>query len=101
LCCPFLDPSGLYNLLHRLWKRFYYNDPPAELYREYKAYMNGTGDFQAMHNFMHGMRLSSEKEGMKLNPLEVWDVISIRIIHHTTGPIGASYLFHLPQLCFV
>ena len=59
---PFLIVAGLYNLLHHLWRRFYYEDPPAELYGEYKAYMNGAGDFQAMHNFMRGMQLSAEKE---------------------------------------
>ena len=59
---PFSTVAGLYNLLHRLWKRFYYQDPPAELYGEYKAYINGTGDFQAMQNFMHGMQLLAEKE---------------------------------------
>ena len=58
----FSTVAGLYNLLHRLWKRFYYEDPPVELYVEYKAYVNGTGDFQAMHNFMQGMQLSAEKE---------------------------------------
>jgi hypothetical protein len=92
---PFSTVAGLYNLLHRLWKRFYYEDPPAELYREYKDYINGSGDFQAMHNFMHGMQLSAEKvvcqqtthqymhqsdrlfcQGTKLNPLEVWEAIS-------------------------
>jgi len=59
---PFSTVAGLYNLLHHLWRRFYYKDPPAELYGEYKAYMNGAGDFQAMHNFMRGMQLSAEKE---------------------------------------
>jgi len=59
---PFLTLAGLYNLLHRLWKRFYHEDPPAELYVEYKAYINGTGDFQAMNNFMQGMQKSAEKE---------------------------------------
>jgi hypothetical protein len=59
---PFSTVAGLYNLLHRLWKRFYREDPPAELYTEYKAYVNGTGDFQAMQNFMQGMQLSAEKE---------------------------------------
>ena len=48
--------------------------------------MNGTGDVQAMHNFMHGMQLSSEKEGMKLNPLEVWDVISH--LNYLPTPLG-------------
>jgi len=56
---PFSTLAGLYNLLHRLWKRFYYEDPPAELYVEYKTYINRTGDFQVMQNFMHGMQLSS------------------------------------------
>lgn len=59
---PFSTLAGLYNLLHRLWKRFYREDPPAELYVEYKNYINGTGDFQAMHNFMQGMQLAAEKE---------------------------------------
>ena len=59
---PFSTLAGLYNLLHRLWKRFYHEDPPAELYMEYKAYINGTGEFQAMHNFMQGMQLLAEKE---------------------------------------
>jgi hypothetical protein len=59
---PFSTVAGLYNLLHRLWKRFYYEDPPAKLYAEYKAYVTGTGDFQAMHNFMHSMELSAENE---------------------------------------
>jgi hypothetical protein len=58
----FSTVAGLYNLLHRLWKQFYYEDPPVELYVEYKAYVNGTGDFQAMHNFMQGMQLSAKKE---------------------------------------
>ncbi|KAH9162790.1 ribonuclease H-like domain-containing protein [Lactarius sanguifluus] len=73
---PFSTVAGLYNLLHRLWRRFYYMDPPTELYIEYKAYISGTGDFQAMHNFMDGMQKSAEKEGTKLDPLEVWDAIS-------------------------
>jgi len=59
---PFSTLAGLYNLLHHLWKRFYHEDPPAELYVEYKAYINGTGDFQAMNNFMQGMQKSAEKE---------------------------------------
>jgi hypothetical protein len=59
---PFSTVAGLYNLIHRLWRPFYYQDPPAELYGEYKAYINRTGDFQAMHNFMHGMQMSAEKE---------------------------------------
>jgi len=48
--------------------------------------MNETGDFQAMHNFMHGMQLSSKKEGMKLNLLKVWDVISHP--NHLPTPLG-------------
>ena len=59
---PFSTLASLYNLLHHLWKRFYHKDPPAELYMEYKAYINGTGEFQAMHDFMQGMQLSAEKE---------------------------------------
>ena len=59
---PFSTLASLYNLLHCLWRRFYQEDPPAELYSEYKAYINGTGDFQAMHIFMQGMQLSAEKE---------------------------------------
>jgi len=35
---PFSTVGGLYNLLHYLWKRFYYEDPPAELYGEYRFY---------------------------------------------------------------
>jgi hypothetical protein len=42
---PFSTVAGLYNLLHHLWKRFYYKDPPAKLYTEYKAYVNKTGNF--------------------------------------------------------
>jgi hypothetical protein len=34
---PFSTLAGLYNLLLCLWKCFYYNDLPAELYGEYKA----------------------------------------------------------------
>jgi hypothetical protein len=34
---PFSTVAGLYNLLHHLWKWFYY-DPPAGLYGEYKSY---------------------------------------------------------------
>lgn len=66
---PFSTVAGLYNLLHCLWKRFYYEEPPAELYREYKAYINGTGDFQAMQNFMLGMQSSAEKEVLYINEL--------------------------------
>ncbi|KAH9029946.1 ribonuclease H-like domain-containing protein [Lactarius pseudohatsudake] len=73
---PFSTVAGLYNLLHRLWRRFYYVDPPAELYVEYKAYISGTGDFQAMHNLMDGMRRSAEIVGTKVNPLEVWEAMS-------------------------
>jgi len=62
---PFSTVAGLYNLLHRLWKRFYCENPPAELYTEYKAYVSGTGDFQAMQNFMQGMQLSATKEVCK------------------------------------
>jgi hypothetical protein len=62
---PFSTVAGLYNLLHRLWKQFYYKDPPAELYAEYKDYVNRTGDFQAMHSFMQGMQLLAEKEVCK------------------------------------
>ncbi|KAH9165148.1 hypothetical protein EDB89DRAFT_2077183 [Lactarius sanguifluus] len=73
---PFLTVAGLYNLLHRLWRRFYYMDPPTELYIEYKAYISGTGHFQAMHNIMDAMKKSAEKEGTKLNLLEVWGAMS-------------------------
>jgi hypothetical protein len=59
---PFSTAAGLYTLLHRLWRRFYYEDPPAELYAEFRAYSNGAGEFQTMNNFMDGMRVSAEKE---------------------------------------
>jgi len=59
---PFSTVAGLYNLLHCLWRRFYHNNPPVELYAEYRAYMAGAGDFQAMYNFMQGMQASAEKE---------------------------------------
>lgn len=59
---PFSTVAELYNLLHCLWRQFYYESPPAELYGEYKAYITVTGDFQAMHNFMQGMQASAEKE---------------------------------------
>ncbi len=74
---PFSTVAGLYNLLHRLWKRFYYEDPPAELYTEYKVYVNGTGDFQAMQNFMQGMQLSAEKEVYKQIILQYVQLIYI------------------------
>jgi len=54
--------AGLYNLLHRLWLRFYSQNPPPELYGEFKAYMTGTGDFQSIENFMAGMRAAAAKE---------------------------------------
>ena len=59
---PFSTVARMYNLLHHLWRQFYYENPPMELYAEYRAYISGTGDFQAMHNFMQGMQASAEKE---------------------------------------
>ncbi|KAH9004423.1 ribonuclease H-like domain-containing protein, partial [Lactarius hengduanensis] len=87
---PFSTVAGLYNLLHRLWRRFYYVDPPAELYVEYKAYISGTGDFPAMHNLMDGMRRSAEIVGTKVNPLEVWEAMS----HPDHQPTPLAQLAH-------
>jgi hypothetical protein len=59
---PFSTAAGLYNLIHRLWARFYYEQPPSDLYVEFRAYIHGTGNFSMLENFMSGMRTSAEKE---------------------------------------
>ena len=59
---PFSTSVSLYNLIHRLWSRFYSETPPAGLYIDFKAYINGTGDYLALRNFMNGMWQAAEKE---------------------------------------
>ena len=103
---PFSTLAGLYNLLHCLWNRFYHEDPPAELYMEYKAYINGTGELQAMHNFMQGMQLSAEKEVCE--QITLWYAHLITLLYYTERisihlrsgmqyPIWTTHRHHLPD----
>ncbi|KAF8578694.1 hypothetical protein K439DRAFT_1648725 [Ramaria rubella] len=90
----FSTMAGLYSLLFRLWRQFYYGDPPAEFYLEFTEYVAGSGNFACMDNLMQGMMALAELEvhyvylfpnttdnlsycmGRKSNPLDIWAAIS-------------------------
>ena len=96
---PFSTVARLYNLLHHLWRWFYYDNPPAELYAEYRAYMTGTGDFQAMYNFMQGMQALAEKEVCHNNYISIPQAVSdhscIRAQNSIHLKFGMPYLIQI------
>ncbi|KAG1893565.1 uncharacterized protein F5891DRAFT_962744 [Suillus fuscotomentosus] len=74
---PLTTRAGLATLFARLWRRFYNtNDIPLDLYTDLDDYLNSSHDFAFMDNYKLSLLYRAEKEGVSVDPIDIWTGLS-------------------------
>ncbi|KAG0707177.1 ribonuclease H-like domain-containing protein, partial [Suillus ampliporus] len=74
---PLTTRAGLATLFARLWHRFYNtNDIPLDLYTDLDDYLNSSHDFAYMDNYKLSLLYRAEKEGVSVDPIDIWTGLS-------------------------
>ncbi|KAG1727642.1 ribonuclease H-like domain-containing protein [Suillus paluster] len=74
---PLTMHAGLATLFAHLWRRFYNtNDIPLNLYMDLDDYLNSSHDFAYMDNYKLSLLYHAEKEGVSVDPIDIWTGLS-------------------------
>ncbi|KAG2360241.1 ribonuclease H-like domain-containing protein, partial [Suillus spraguei] len=74
---PLTTRAGLATLFACLWHHFYNtNDVPLNLYMDLDDYLNSSHDFTYMDNYKLSLLYRAEKEGVSVDPIDIWTGLS-------------------------
>ncbi|KAG2047405.1 hypothetical protein BDR06DRAFT_1031109 [Suillus hirtellus] len=73
---PLTTHTGLVVLFRHLWSCFFNSDAPLDLYTDLEDYMSGSCDFMHIDVYKFALLSHAEKEGIAVDPINIWDGLS-------------------------